>query len=98
MGGIITNVDMRHQQFLKDEQRIRRVINEHPEFRMLNIYESSIGFGYLGGELPSEGARQELRRMLIRQGGEEWADRCLSIAISVAVPPEKSIRGDGRDE
>jgi hypothetical protein len=81
LGSIGTQTQLWHHQYLVGEQCFRRVIKAHPEFRKLDINEHSAGFAVLGGELPSEGARQELRRILIQQAGEEWVDQRLNISV-----------------
>jgi hypothetical protein len=70
-----------------EKKWIGRVMEKHAEFRGLKIREDSAGWVYLRGELPSEKSKQELRRLLIEQGGEEWADGCLGMAVRVAPGP-----------
>ena len=87
LGVIATDGKMRHREFLAQAQKIQHVISSRADFSELSIAEDSSGFAYLCGELQSEDAKHELRHLLIQQGGEQWADQCLSIAVSVR--PEK---------
>jgi hypothetical protein len=77
----------RDEKVLLDKKWIERVMEKHAEFRGLKIREDSAGFVYLKGELPSERSKQELRRLLTEQGGEEWADARLRFAVRVAPGP-----------
>jgi hypothetical protein len=77
----------RDEKVLLDKKWIGRVMEKHAEFRGLEVREDSAGFVYLKGELPSERSKQELRRLLTEQGGEEWADARLRNAVSVAPGP-----------
>jgi hypothetical protein len=93
LGVIQTGTQINHRTYLREAAKIERVMNQFPEFRTLDIAEDSEGYAYLLGELPSEHARNELRRLLIQQGGEEWADRCLSVAVEV-VPGAGTMRNE----
>jgi len=84
LGVIQTQTGMNHREYLVEAARIQRVMDQHPEFRTLNVGEDSEGYAYLLGQVHSESDKKELRQLLIQQGGEEWAERCLSIAISVS--------------
>ena len=75
------------EKVLLDKKRIERVMEKHAQFRGLEVREDSAGFVYLKGELPSERSKQELRRLLTEQGGEEWADARLWMAVRVARGP-----------
>jgi hypothetical protein len=81
----------RDRQFLADEKRIQCAIEKDPKFRKLDISKDSEGQAIVSGTLPSKVAQQQLRRLLIRQGGEEWADRC-SKTVALAQSPGVSSR------
>jgi len=87
MGALNTQIFRNHREYLLEAGRIAAVIDKRAEFQRLSICEDSSGYAFLAGDVPSESAKQELRRNLIQKGGEEWADRCLSIAVGVDPPP-----------
>jgi hypothetical protein len=61
-----------------------RAIEKHAGARGLRFGEDSGGSAYLLADFSTEASKQELRRLLIEQGGEEWADQSLSLAVSMA--------------
>jgi hypothetical protein len=79
---------IRDRRFLVDEKRIQRAIERHPEFQALDVDKDSEGRAIVVGALPSKAAKQALRRLLIHQGGEDWADSCLRATVAVEQLPD----------
>jgi|HubBroStandDraft_6_1064221.scaffolds.fasta_scaffold756656_2 hypothetical protein len=85
LGAIIAEVNLHHQQFAQRASRIERVLSAHPEFRMLRVNEESSGNAYVVGSVPSDAARDKLRRLLADEEAAEWAAKFLA-GVNVTAP------------
>jgi hypothetical protein len=79
---------IKDRHFLVDQRRILRAIEQHPESKSLDVSRDSEGRAIVVGALPSKAAKQALRRLLIQQGGEDWADICLRATVAVEQLPD----------
>jgi hypothetical protein len=97
LGVLIGEDEIYRRQSSAAAERLHAVIDQHREFRMVLIDETSGGHVVVGGKVPSKAAAEKLRNLLKEEKGVEWLEtyfRSPDVDPSLFAPeerPEKNV-------
>jgi hypothetical protein len=92
IGGIGGETHIQNEEIKKDARIIERAIHGRPEFAGLRTDYDTGGFSFVTGTLQSEAAKEELRRLLVEEAGNDWTKRRLEVAVQPVAAVDPSTR------
>jgi len=92
-GAVVVEV-RNHQDGIRDDTRfIHEALAGYPRFAKLKVFDDSSGYAFVSGTVASQDELEELRRLLIKKSGSEWAEKRL---FAIKVAPGAANRGTDR--